>query len=217
MGSVTLSGMNRERAESAPVLTIRQGAYLPHWTRPGASYFITYRLGDSLPAHVLRRWRAHRAHFIERAARVGRSLTDIEKGRLDKLYSERVEKWLDRGMGECLLRDDRAAASVQGAMLHFHGVRYDLDCWCVMPNHAHAVVQPRDGHTLESILHSWKSFTSHEINKAMGRHGTVWQPEYYDHLIRDAQEHAHFVRYTLGNPAAAGLVGWPWVGKMGTR
>jgi hypothetical protein len=208
--------MNGEQAEFASALAIRQGAYLPHWTRTGAVYFVTFRLADSLPARVLRRWQAHRDHILARASQVGRPLTDSEQAQLSRLRSRRVERWLDRGAGECVLRDGRAASIVQRAMLHFHGDWYDLACWCVMPNHVHAVLHPRVGHALESILHSWKSFTAHEINKTIGRRGAVWQPEYYDHLIRDAQEHGHFVRYTLGNPAAAGLVGWPWVGRTGS-
>ncbi|HZN65830.1 MAG TPA: DEAD/DEAH box helicase, partial [Tepidisphaeraceae bacterium] len=34
-------------------LHVRQGAYLPHWTRSGGVYAVTFRLADALPAHVL--------------------------------------------------------------------------------------------------------------------------------------------------------------------
>ena len=36
-------------ATEAPAIRIRQGAYLPHWTREGGIYFVTFRLADSLP------------------------------------------------------------------------------------------------------------------------------------------------------------------------
>ena len=38
-----------------------------------------------------------------------------------------------------------------------------------------------------------------------GDGGTFWQPEYYDHLIRDEADLFHAVEYVLNNPLAAGL------------
>ena len=81
-----------------------------------------------------------------------------------------------------------------------------------MPNHAHVVLKAFPGESLEKILHSWKSFTSHEINKRNGKSGTIWQKESYDHLIRDGDDLRNQVEYVLDNPLKAGLVGWEWVG-----
>ena len=89
---------------------------------------------------------------------------------------------------------------------------YDLPAWCVMPNHVHVVVRPREGHRLADILHSWKSFTATRINRLLGRTGRQWQREYYDHLIRDEREFGRIIQYILQNPAKAGLKHWPWVG-----
>src|SRR5256885_3181167 len=41
-------------------IRIRQGAYLPHWTREGAIYTVNFRLIDSLPQHVLKGWTTER-------------------------------------------------------------------------------------------------------------------------------------------------------------
>ena len=38
-----------------------------------------------------------------------------------------------------------------------------------------------------------------------------WQAEPYDHVIRDAADFAHAVRYVWENPTKAGLRDWPWV------
>jgi hypothetical protein len=65
---------------------------------------------------------------------------------------------------------------------------------------------------LSDILHSWKSFTAKEANKVLGRCSDFWQPESYDHLIRDEADFNHQVRYVLENPAKAGLKNWKWVG-----
>ncbi|MCC6321347.1 MAG: transposase [Phycisphaerales bacterium] len=193
----------------------RHGAYLPHWTRDGATYSATFRLVDSLPVSVLAGYVQEREGIVARAAANGRELSALERARLDELHSERIEAYLDSGAGACWLRDERVAELVQGALMHFEGVRYEVFAWCVMPNHVHAVFRPREGFGLSAILHSWKGFTSSEANKLLGRTGAFWQPESYDHLIRDEEEFAHAVRYVLENPAKAGLRDWQWVGCRG--
>jgi putative transposase len=43
------------------------------------------------------------------------------------------------------------------------------------------------------------------------RQGTLWQREYYDHVIRDQAELARAVEYIHNNPVKAGLHDWRWV------
>jgi REP element-mobilizing transposase RayT len=140
-------------------------------------------------------------------------LSDVEAKRLDKLFSARVEKYLDEGQGKCWMRRDDVAAIVAGALQHFDGQRYRLAAWCVMPNHVHAILQPLPGHDLPDILHAWKSFTANEANKKMGRSGEFWQPEYYDHLIRDEEDFARQIDYVLTDPARSGLQDWKWISR----
>jgi REP element-mobilizing transposase RayT len=54
---------------------------------------------------------------------------------------------------------------VENALRHFDGERYRLDEFAVAPNHVHVLVSPLGEHQLSQILHSWKSFTAHEILK----------------------------------------------------
>ncbi len=81
-----------------------------------------------------------------------------------------------------------------------------------MPNHVHVLVEPITGFELESILHSWKSFTAHALNKRLEQTGEVWQKESYDHLIRNEESYAKVVEYVTSNPGAAGLRNWKWFG-----
>ncbi|MEW6380496.1 MAG: transposase [bacterium] len=193
-------------------LICRQGAYLPHWTQEGATYAVTFRLFDSLPATVLKEWLFERENIVKTAAQSGRTLSDSERHRLASLHSQKIEAWLDRGQGCCCLRDERVAAIVENALRHFDGQRYYLIAWCIMPNHVHVVLTPTQGHDLPAILHSWKSYTSKEINRLLGRSGELWQSEYYDHLIRDEKDFYKQVEYVLQNPDGAGLSNWRWVG-----
>ncbi len=190
----------------------RQGRYLPHWSQEGATYAISFRLADAVPAEVAELWRRQREEIAERARQQGRSLTAAELTELDRLYSEKIEAFLDAGHGECLLKNPGLAEIVQDALRHFHGDRYELVTWAIMPNHIHAIVRPFRGQELSRIVHSWKSFTSKEINRQIAREGILWMDEYYDHVIRDERDFANQVQYILANPQKAGLGDWPWYG-----
>jgi REP element-mobilizing transposase RayT len=199
-------------ATAHAALSIRKGAYLPHWTMEGSIYAVTFRLADSLPENVLEGWLAERENIVKTARQMGRPLSLHEEKRLHQLHSEKVERYLDAGHGACWMKEERIAGIVANALKHFEDERYDLLAWCVMPNHVHVVVRPREGLELADILHSWKSFSAKEANKVLGRKGELWQAEYYDHLIRDEKDFEHCVEYVLRNPEAARLKGWKWVG-----
>lgn len=110
------------------------------------------------------------------------------------------------------MKNPAIADLVESALKHFDQGRYELLCWCVMPNHVHVVVQPHPALELGDIEHSWKSYTAHQANKLLRRSGVFWQPEPYDHLIRDEEDLEHSIEYILAHPKAAGLLDWRWVG-----
>lgn len=210
-GGMGFQPMVRLQKVTASTVSIRQGSYLPHWTKGASIYSVTFRLSDSLPISVVESWIAERDNIIQTARQMNRPLSREENKRLRYLFSEKVDKHMDAGHGACWMKQDEVAGIAAGALQHFDGQRYYLFAWCVMPNHVHVVVQPRPGHELPEILHSWKSFTANQANKALKRTGTFWQPEYYDHLIRDERDLAHSIQYVLDNPARARLTHWKWV------
>jgi REP element-mobilizing transposase RayT len=195
-------------------LEIRHGANLPHWRRDGATYAVNFRLADSLPAEVLERWRIERDHIIANAQSLARNPSPHELRRLRELHSERVEAWLDSGYGSCILREDRFAQLVRDAILHFDGDRYAIYAWCVMPNHAHAVLRVNPDVDVSRVVGSWKGFAGKRIREMLDTRGEgeIWQKEPYDHLIRDAEDLHNQIRYVLNNPVKAGLRDWPWAG-----
>ena len=71
-----------------------------------------------------------------------------------------------------------------------------------MPNHVHVVVRPFEGNELSHILHSWKSFTSNQIEHEAEK---LWQAESFDRIIRDEDHFRSCVRYVLRNPEKARL------------
>jgi REP element-mobilizing transposase RayT len=192
-------------------VSIRNRGHLPHWESPTATYIVTFRLADSLPQEALGRILFARKDIPSTAAQMGRKLSEPERKRLIKLHTRRIEKYLDDGVGACFLGNDAVAKVVADSLRQFHGTRYQLFAWCVMPNHVHVVFQTLVGNTLPRILHSWKSFSAKQANLMLHRSAEFWQREYYDRLIRDASEFSRAVQYVVDNSKRAGLKDWPWV------
>ena len=192
-------------------MRIRSRGRLPHWEADEGTYFVTFRLHDSLPTKVLQAFEAQRQDIRATAKAMGRELTEAERCKLARLFSANIQRYLNAGTGSCYMKDPRIARLVADALRHFDGNRYRLSAWCVMPNHVHVVFQAMPEHGLEEIVRSWKSFTARFANRVLGRVGPFWQREYYDHLIRNETEFWRIVDYVAKNPEKAGLKDWPWV------
>ena len=187
---------------------------LPHFDAPGIRQFVTYRLADALSVARRSEWEA----FLKLE-------DDLEKQR-------QIEGYLDKGLGECHLRDPRIADLVQENLWHHDGVKYRLLAWVIMPNHVHVLVEMGQVPVGE-IVKSWKSYTSKEALKILrGGDGpspkspakkigdrlsppqTFWQEDYFDHYLRDDDHYRRVVHYMENNPNKAGLVrspaDWPW-------
>jgi len=175
---------------------------LPHWEQVGCTYFVTFRTADSLPQSKLDELNAQKDVWLRAHPEPWTSLVWAEYNRL---FSERVQAWMDAGCGACVLRRPELSAMVGSALMHFDGERYGLDAFVVMPNHVHAIVMPLPGHGLPAILHSWKSFTANGINRALGQTGAFWMDENFDHAVRSQDQLEHFRRYIQDNPVKAGL------------
>jgi len=115
---------------------------------------------------------------------------------------------------------------VLAACLSQHGQTIDLHAVVVMPDHVHLILQPlrAEGcadrtqeapvHDLGCISHSIKSFSAHEINRVLERHGRVWQADRFDRIIRDEAEYREKLEYVRNNPVKRGLAddadAYPW-------
>jgi putative transposase len=175
---------------------------LPHWQQDGAAYFVTFRLADTVPYNLRTRWESEREAWL-------RVHPQPWSTKLEREYHERfsgaIERWLYAGYGSCILRRQDCARIVGEALRHFDGERLALISSVVMPNHVHALFVQSADWLLETLLRSWKSFTSRKINSLLGRSGTLWQQDYFDRLVRDEKHFANCVRYIRRNPAKARL------------
>ncbi len=174
--------------------------YLPHLDAPGELQALTFRLGDSVPKFVIERWRRELAGEPDTALQI-----EIKK---------RIARYEDAGHGECLLRSADHAEAVQDCLLHADGTRYRLIEWCIMPNHVHALIQTLESARLGDIVRTWKTYSAKQINRSLGRNGSIWEEDYHDRYIRD-NDHLLAARlYIQRNPVKAGLCpkpeDWAW-------
>jgi REP element-mobilizing transposase RayT len=196
-------------------VTIRDRGRLPHWEKDSGTYFITFRLADSLPKAVLDRIESERQAIIKTASQMHRPLSADEQRRIHQLSTPVIEQFLDSGAGACHFNNAAVAAELATAFTHFEGKRYRLFAWCVMPNHGHVVARLFPGQTLAGVVHSWKSFSAKQANRILGSRGAFWQREYYDRLLRSEEELARAIRYVAENPVKGKLKNWRWVWVRG--
>jgi len=191
---------------------IHTRGYLPHIKREGARYFVTFRLADSLPKEVLLKIKAKRAMRLahlngQRTSEIGGAPQGPEFEPVEEIernYFRELEAYLDRGKGQCWLRRPEIARIVSGALGFFDRQRYELKAWVVMPNHVHVVFWPLSNHTVSRIVQSWKRHTAREANKILQLTGEAfWQPEPFDHWIRNNDECARCCSYVVHNPVKA--------------
>jgi REP element-mobilizing transposase RayT len=164
--------------------------YLPHRDEPGLTQFVTFRLVDSFPESLRSEWE----HLWR--------LEDGEQRRA------KLQAYLDRGRGECHLRRAEIAQIVEDAIRRFHGERYDLLAWVVMPNHVHALFHLSDT-PMSEIVESWKKYTATKANRLLSRRGAFWEADYWDTFMRDEAHQLETRRYIENNPPSAGLARSP--------
>ncbi|MDA1138263.1 MAG: hypothetical protein O3B01_06740 [Planctomycetota bacterium] len=201
---------------------------LPHWDVPGATYFITSCLEGSMPAQGLLRLNQYRKQ-LEARPKPDDMSPDAWDVHRKKLVFAKFDNIVDQSPAVMHLKDPDAASKVRESILHFAGERYDLYAYVVMSSHFHWVFKPRDewieilaGEGEERpprqiIMHSLKRFTARQCNLILGRNGTFWQEESYDHCVREDEDQGELERiidYVEMNSVKAGLVSssgeWPW-------
>lgn len=157
--------------------------YIPHFDSPETIQHIVFRTYGSLPKFLTE------ALPVDPAPR-----------------RTAIDSLLDRCKHGVALLDPAAAQIVEQSLLSFDRTRYDLLAWCIMPNHVHVVINPHEGHRIGDLVQSWKTFTGRAINRASGKAGPFWAPDYFDRFMRDENHLAQTLQYVEANPVRAGLV-----------
>jgi len=205
---------------------------LPHWFVPGAAHFVTYRLSGTLPAQVLQTLKEKKERLLFQKTQLNLS---EHRRHVHKVLFAAYEDYLDQTSDIDWLKDAKVASMLRQNLYHHDGGKYHLHAYCIMPNHVHVLFTPLPSELnevspsedaneigerldkaspLSKIMHSLKSYTANEANKVLKREGRFWQPESYDHWVRDEDEFERIVNYIRANPVSAGLVKrhkeWYW-------
>jgi REP-associated tyrosine transposase len=91
-----------------------------------------------------------------------------------------------------------------------------LFVWCVMPDHLHALVAPKN----EGNVVDWVRRFKGRVAAAARQQGlrNLWQRSFHDHILRAEEAVADGVSYILANPVRAGFVEdwreWPHHGSL---
>ncbi len=165
---------------------------LPHWRQGTVCYFVTFRTSDSIPQVKLTRWTQERDEWLKLHPN---PRTEEEVTEYNTLFSRKIEHWLDRNYGECLLAEPNCKEIVRNALLYFNEDRYRLGEFTIASNHVHLLIEPLSDYLLSDIMRSIKSFSAKEINKTTSRTGHFWQKEYFDHIVRSEEQLLRFVHY----------------------
>lgn len=91
--------------------------------------------------------------------------------------------------------------------------------YVVMPDHVHffcsgdTVAKP-----LRVFIGKWKEWTAKNLKRQYGVSTPLWQPEFFDHVLRSDESYSQKWEYVRQNPVRAGLVlkpeEWPYWGMI---
>jgi len=84
----------------------------------------------------------------------------------------------------------------------------ELYAYCLMPDHLHLLLRTRAGVPVDQLI---KAFKSHTTKRAwqQGWTGKLWQPRFYDHVVRSSEDTSAIAQYILYNPVRANLTEQP--------
>ena len=194
---------------------------LPHILPIGATFFVTFRLNNSLPQVYMRKisdeleaniFEIRTSYFLNPEAEIYKQ---------QKIFFKKFDAALDEVYdGIDYLKNDEVAQIIADRMHKYDGKYYNLLAYCIMPNHVHLVIDTsvqvqglkkdeinaENYKQLDVIMQLIKGGSSFEINKVLNQTGKFWQLESYDHYARSVEELSRIIWYVVNNPVKAKLV-----------
>jgi len=169
---------------------LKHGSKLPHWQQGEVMQFVTFRLGDAMPASKLRQWKEEHAIWLSHHSK---PWTPEQEKDYHKRFTWKLEGWLDEGAGSCLFRNPGHRDVMEEILMRFQEERVVHHSWVIMPNHLHLLFTPMI--PIEKLIKAWKGTCAHRLEQ-----GSIWQANYRDTLIRDSGHFSNAVRYIRRNP-----------------
>ncbi len=162
---------------------------IPHYDCDSVFQFITFRLFDSLPQHVIERWKTELS-IMKNHDKNSEEYQELQR---------KIIKYEDEGFGNCYLKIPEIYKIVEATFLKFNNVKYELISWVIMPNHVHLLIRQLKGYSIGEIVQSWKVYTAKMANKRLNRKGKFWMDDYYDRFIRNEGHYYRVIDYINNN------------------
>ena len=98
--------------------------------------------------------------------------------------------------------------------------------YVIMPDHVHffcasavaGVSDPGYSASLSLFVGKWKEWTAKYAHRRLKTPPTLWQPEFFDHVLRSCENYEEKWEYVRQNPVRAGLAAqaedWPYQGEI---
>jgi REP element-mobilizing transposase RayT len=138
-------------------------------------------------------WQNHPVYFV----------TTCVDGRRRLLASEKVH---------AILREEWMS------LCERHG--WAVGRYVIMPDHVHFFAAPvfDEAKPLALAIGKWKEWTSKRVLRLLDAEAPLWQPEFFDHLMRSDESRDAKWMYVVENPVRAGLVKrseeWQFAGSI---
>ena len=105
---------------------------------------------------------------------------------------------------------DRATATMARDRLPLSATEHGfaIPAYCVMPDHVHLLAEAeRATANLTAFVARWKQDTGFRFRSNTGHR--LWQPGFFDRVLREDESNRVVARYILENPVRAGLAEAP--------
>jgi putative transposase len=155
-------------------------------------------------------------------------------------HLRRLERvWIDRPiyfMTKCTFRRRVILATndVADILIGEWRKAHDRHGWAIgrhviMPDHVHFFCRAElDAKAVPIFIQRWKEWTSKRLAREIAlagigepglkQGGSIWQEEFFDHVLRSSQSYSQKWDYVKENPVRAGLVkkydDWPFPGEI---
>jgi putative transposase len=91
--------------------------------------------------------------------------------------------------------------------------------YVIMEDHVHFFCRAElNAKQLSHFVQRWKEWTAKQILRKHPATAPIWQPEFFDHVLRSSESYSQKWAYVRENPVRAGLVqtsdDWHWQGEI---
>jgi REP element-mobilizing transposase RayT len=142
-------------------MVIKRYRHLQHVDLLEHYQFITFRTQDSVD------------NFLQRLGQC-----DLSSSK--KQFA--MDRYLDQSINGAYLKGD-VLLILYNYLKQKEGDLYDLEAFCIMPNHVHLLIKPL--HKLSKVMQCIKGGSAKLINQQLDQKGVFWFADYYDKLVCD--------------------------------